>query len=1034
MAMKNMKQTTLSFTSAQRKVDAPSKPTCTQDATPRPTASSSKTAKSQKGKKTSSGPVRHTKMDVYVEIPPAARGPRATPSARASSVRSASTRMSAYGLPRKPSTKRKLSPEPEVDRWKEGIPRITVDPASSQPMPSSDDQGNPPKKPRLFSSSPLSALTPLPPSDAPSSVHGADMDDVEFVPTSQSDELELALPIIEEKDPSDVQEVVDRWRKETLPEPPSRADSPCASDRFGFPLSDIPMDVDYNMFCPPLTIPDTPVAESRGSGSGIPYPHTPLSAHGDVLEVPSNTTMATSDAAWATPMSRIETPSQRDVERKAPAPDVSPSDAFRSLTPPPSSSDIEEEAMQQDVPIVEALDVQSKTEQLIADIKARALAAARSSPELPRKELGDLSDSDLESDSDDDDDLPGLVAQLIRDTKGKAKVANTTRQAGPSKSSPTATPRYNLRRASPKAKAATPATQVRKRRKADPVGALLREKQRDERNGTGMVLLRGAEVTLAESKAGLRDEMEDEEDGSSSDSDAELVRRGAKGKGKSSPPPAGPSRTQKAKRKDDDGSDDDEYIVGLDCEAILGKEGGEAVGKILANDIKEKMARALAKLKEVPLGVPFWARANEHEAHDDDMDAETPLPPFTAEDGGSAIRQTLKAIVHRNDVSQLCSLLSLGFVSLLNTEQYAVVVPWLFTVAFSDVNPSLSTLTYAQLLRLAPLVGSQPSGLRLSHVLVALTRLGASASVLERHEWIEHVDGASPSTRATDEEWRGEMAYRLMSLLAAFAQSFARDKLIDILLALVLVGMDPTTSDELQTTIRKTCDIVVGAMTPSQEFAACTKIVPFGKTLTPSNQVLLISFIPSISPATVRMARCIARALLLDNMPTALEYEDGLPDLTPIVDLLAPAAGSGGPFDIPGNSEQEGFYDDLTCRVALLARVLSDIDEYTLRAMEESRRKAEARKNGHPEDDDEPDNHDGKEAKLTVLEQIKRNLDLLHGKIVDTRAAHLDRSRAKAALQRLSFRVHYQRVATTKSGHGKARPRTIAGYFSNHSN
>ena len=218
---------------------------------------------------------------------------------------------------------------------------------------------------------------------------------------------------------SDVQDTVDRWRKETLPEPPSRADSPFASDRLGSPLSDIPMDVDYDMFPQPqpLTIPDTPVAESRTSGSAIPYPHTPLSAHGDGLEIPSSITVTTSEVV----MSRVETPSQRDTERKAHAPDGSPSDAFRSLTPPPSSSDIDEKDMQEDAPVVEALDVKSKTAQLIADIRARALAAARSSPEQPRKELEDLTDSDSESSSDDDDCL-GLVAQLMRDTKDKAKV------------------------------------------------------------------------------------------------------------------------------------------------------------------------------------------------------------------------------------------------------------------------------------------------------------------------------------------------------------------------------------------------------------------------------------------------------------------------------------------------------------------------------------------------------------------------------------------------------------------------------------
>ncbi|TFK84460.1 hypothetical protein K466DRAFT_553515 [Polyporus arcularius HHB13444] len=1005
--MKNLKQSTLSFAPVEKERDRLSK--ASQDA--KPTASSSKAARSKNAKKTSSG--RSAKMD-YVEIPPGPQGFRATPSTRASSVKSASTRMSAYVQPRQPSTKRKLSPEPGADQSREGVPRITVDPASSQPIPagmSSDDEQKPPKKPRLSSSSPLSAMTTLPPSEAPSSVHEASMGDVEFVPTSQSDELELILPRIAEKDPSDVQETVDRWRKRALHEPASRAGSPSASDCFGSPLSDVPMDLDYEMFPPPLAIPDTPVAEGRASGS-VAYPQTPLSANGEVPEFPSS-------IAVKTPMSRPDTPSRR-------APDVSPSDAFRSLTPPPSSSDIEEEPepMQEDVPAIKALDVKSKTEQLIADIKARALAAARSSPEQVPVDLEDLSDSGSESSSDDDD---GFVAKLMKDTKGKGKASDTPIEAGPSKSSPSATPRYNLRRASPKAKPATPATQVRKPRKTDPLAALLREKHREESTGTGMAAVRKADAALAQSKAGLRDEM-DEEDGSGSDSDAEPVRRSAKGKGRSSLP-AGPSRTRKAKRAEDDGSGTDDDIAGLDCEAILGKEGGEAVGKILASDIKEEMAQALAKLKEEPLGVPFWARANaDVKGRDNGMHVEASLPPFTAEDGGNTMRQMLKSVAQRNDTAQLTAYLTTGFVSFLKAEQYPVVVPWLFEIAFSDVTASLGTATYTQLLRLGPVVGSQTSGLRLSHVLVALARLGASQRVLDRHGWTKFVNGVSPSTKASDEEWRDEMTYRLLSLIAAFAQSFAREELIDILLALVLVGMDPMTTEALQTTVRMTCDTVVDAMTPWQEFAACTKIASFGKTLSPANQAHLITFIPLISPATTRMARCIARSMLLNAMPSALEYENGLPDLVPIADLLAPAPGSGGPFDIPGNSDNEGFYDALTCRVTLLGRVLSDVDEYTLRAMDEAHRKAEARKNGQPEEDDEADNND-KEPKLTDLEQVKRNLDILHGKIADTRAAHLDRSRAKAALQRLSFRIHYQRVATLKSGRGTGRPRTIKGYF-----
>jgi hypothetical protein len=45
---------------------------------------------------------------------------------------------------------------------------------------------------------------------------------------------------------------------------------------------------------------------------------------------------------------------------------------------------------------------------------------------------------------------------------------------------------------------------------------------------------------------------------------------------------------------------------------------------------------------------------------------------------------------------------------------------------------------------------------------------------------------------------------------------------------------------------------------------------------------------------------------------------------------------------------------------------------------------------------------------------------------VDTRAAHLDRSRAKGAIQRLSMRIHYQRTALSKTG-GQLR---LGAFFS----
>lgn len=99
-----------------------------------------------------------------------------------------------------------------------------------------------------------------------------------------------------------------------------------------------------------------------------------------------------------------------------------------------------------------------------------------------------------------------------------------------------------------------------------------------------------------------------------------------------------------------------------------------------------------------------------------------------------------------------------------------------------------------------------------------------------------------------------------------------------------------------------------------------------------------------------------------------------------------------------------------------------------------------------------PPTHDSltsPEKPLTVLEILNGHLINLHNKIStwsttsrrehlvltgfsfvtdDTRAADLERSRAKASLQALDFRLRYQRDATLRSGKG-GRPRTLFAYF-----
>ena len=71
--------------------------------------------------------------------------------------------------------------------------------------------------------------------------------------------------------------------------------------------------------------------------------------------------------------------------------------------------------MEQEVPQIQPMDTESKTAQLIADIKARAYAAAHSSPERSPIDFDALSDSESDSSSEED------VAAMIRQVKAKGK-------------------------------------------------------------------------------------------------------------------------------------------------------------------------------------------------------------------------------------------------------------------------------------------------------------------------------------------------------------------------------------------------------------------------------------------------------------------------------------------------------------------------------------------------------------------------------------------------------------------------------------
>ncbi|OCH88872.1 hypothetical protein OBBRIDRAFT_888789 [Obba rivulosa] len=882
---------------------------------------------------------------------------------------------------------------------------------------------SPPKKARL--SSPEHALP------APGSGHSADRSGL--VPSSQSDEQELCAPKVMRKDPAVVKENVDRWRKETSIAP-SRASSaqPKHSPSRDRDV-DAHMDADFSF--------DASVHGGISMDSmdeSMPPAASDMQALTSETEVSMQLRMRNSASTLssthkpAIPTSPVTSISALAVTRasSSPAPN-----AYRPVTPPP------EEAPQPRPVTPLALTPHSKAAKIIADIKARALAAALSSEEEGPIELGELSDSS----SSDSFDIGFLITRKVDKGKGKAvsmpppktppgSFSSPLSKLESSPQSPRPTTRYNLRNryasasSSDESDHAPAPLPVRKPRKTNPLDALLKEKQQADKRGKGASALRFAEEAV-ESYARAKQDLKDEADGEESGSERARANEDAS---RTTRQGAHSSATSPCATSDHDSGSDDDDLGDVDLERLLGEEG-KAVGRILANDRTSKEAMAKARRKDRVLGVPLWEAAA---PPDEDRDMKTvDLPAFPLSGHvveKDSLLRLLSDVVVRKDFVQITMVLNTGMLSQLSQEHRSALVPWLYNIATSFMDNPIKDAAYNVLLHFSTPITATP---RLSAVfpfapvVQSLKHLGAKAIALEIFGM---TDDACVPSRIVDETEREDVLFRVVSLITAFSRNGAvsMDDLPNMMLAVLLIALDPSSSSDLKRDAIVAFETLGQAIPDSADgpfgigSAACSKIIKFAKDLKPFNQVYLLSFIMGSSPQTARMARWIARRLLLDASSPIFETYSALPPLAPVVEVLSAPSGSEGPFDILGNADKPDYYENLACYVELLSRTLTDIDEYVA---EELAQDGEA---SMPESSSPSKMGLGKEKPPTPLEQIKTLLDRLHGKIVDTRAADLDRSRAKAALQRLSFCVHYQRIAILRSAKAHTRkPRNLHSYF-----
>lgn len=505
--------------------------------------------------------------------------------------------------------------------------------------------------------------------------------DEEEIPSSQSDEKELTLPKAVIKDPKEVKARVDRWRHssasgaaapggEAEHEPlpgvsegettlsdgdmlaPAHADdaltntmsSPDAvpdsfpASEFGNNDTGMDVDTDFDVGFPAISVPHTPEAQSVACLDVQTFvdevvDNEEAEVSQQLKMVPQSSSVSSLSSLPSTPNdTRPATPttpppgqtSQPEIAGASPfktAPGESFADIFRTATPPPPS----DQGMLPPSPV--KLDAKAKTQHLIDQIKAQALAnvAGDDSDEEKKERKFDSGESDSDSDSDLEFkyDFAKRYAVHIRSlclreadmgtcNIRRLQLSQASSKASSPLSSQSSSPpeaghsRYGLRqRNSPNENAsAGPSgyslmlTQAKDRPKPkdDPLAAMLRQKQREDKRGAGMEARRKAEEILAreEAKGFVLSNAKGKAAAKGKRKGNAQVKREDKGKGRlhdemnEEDAWADDSLALDVTMNDNDDDGDDEGVRDRALEMLEAKDGGRAVRKILQDDQKEK--------------------------------------------------------------------------------------------------------------------------------------------------------------------------------------------------------------------------------------------------------------------------------------------------------------------------------------------------------------------------------------------------------------------------------------------------------------
>ena len=280
------------------------------------------------------------------------------------------------------------------------------------------------------------------------------------------------------------------------------------------------------------------------------------------------------------------------------------------------------------------------------------------------------------------------------------------------------------------------------------------------------------------------------------------------------------------------------------------------------------------------------------------------------------------------------------------------------------------------------------------------------------------------SIKAMSQQLKGERLYRFCTMVAALGRYvlYCRSNLAlqltpvlyssqivdptaipSVVSALLLLSLDSSATPELQQDAVSAIEALLSNanVTPIVELDTCRFVFRITKHLafSPDLQGRILSLLPGCSPSSGRVRRWTAWAMLGGDLQSIRACVD-----VPPIELMLGLFSKSSPGDVKLEVTSNTDYEELGAIVNILSVAMTDVDTYVRctngSAMVKNLYEALEQMNGKI----------GMRCCTHALCQANGKLSS-----VDTRAAHIDRTRTKEAINRLHKRLLYQHHATLET-------------------